>query len=410
MFQTLDEALSVLTKRTSSSFFELKRFHECIEYLENPQLQLKCIHVAGTNGKGSTCNFLTYSLIEEGYRVGCFTSPHLISHNDRFTVNHKPISDEQLLQYINQSFPLWDEYYLSMFEIDTLIAIWYFLDQGVDWAVFEVGLGGRLDATNIVYGQACVITSIGFDHMDLLGDTLGKIAYEKAGIIKPGSIVLTAESKKEPREVIESVANSLQNPMYIIEVPNVYNIKRQGLQFEYHGHSIQLSTHAHYQISNASLAFETLIQLKAHGKLNISIESILNGLKKAIWAGRFEKMSDFPKIYIDGAHNEHGIKALISSLVGLPKPWVIVFAALKDKETDKMVTMLNEVADHMIVTEFPFYRAQQAKNLAIYDSIVVIEDMMAAINYAKSQVYEGTMIITGSLYFISDVRRVIMNT
>lgn len=410
VFLTLDKALSVLTKRTSSSFFELKRFHECIKDLGNPQHQLKCIHVAGTNGKGSTSNFLTYSLIEEGYKVGCFTSPHLISHNDRFTVNHLPISDEQLLQYINQSYPLWDEYYLSMFEIDTLIAIWYFLDQGVDWAVFEVGLGGRLDATNIVYGQACVITSIGFDHMDLLGDTLGKIAYEKAGIIKPGSIVLTAETNQEPKEVIESVAKSFQNPLYIVEAPSLYQINKQGLMFHYHNHSIQLSTHAYYQISNASLAFETLIQLKEHGKLDISVSSILKGLKKAHWAGRFEKMSEHPRIYIDGAHNEHGVKALVSSLKGLPKPWIIVFAALKDKETDKMVTMLYDVADQMIVTEFPFYRAQRAKQLAIYDSIIVIEDMVEAINVAKSQVNEGTIIITGSLYFISDVRRVIMNT
>lgn len=410
VFLTLDKALSVLTKRTSSSFFELKRFHECIEDLGNPQHQLKCIHVAGTNGKGSTSNFLTYSLIEEGYKVGCFTSPHLISHNDRFTVNHLPISDEQLLQYINQSYPLWDEYYLSMFEIDTLIAIWYFLDQGVDWAVFEVGLGGRLDATNIVYGQACVITSIGFDHMDLLGDTLGKIAYEKAGIIKSGSIVLTAETNQEPKEVIESVAKSFQNPLYIVEAPSLYQVNKQGLMFHYHNHSIQLSTHAHYQISNASLAFETLIQLKEHGKLNISVDSILKGLKKAHWAGRFEKMSEHPRMYIDGAHNEHGVRALVSSLKGLPKPWIIVFAALKDKETDKMVTMLYDVADQMIVTEFPFYRAQKAEQLAIYDSIIVIEDMVEAINVAKSQVNEGTIIITGSLYFISDVRRVIMNT
>ena len=158
------------------------------------------------------------------------------------------------------------------------------------------------------------------------------------------------------------------------------------------------------------MAFETLIQLKEHGKLDISVSSILKGLKKAHWAGRFEKMSEHPRIYIDGAHNEHGVKALVSSLKGLPKPWIIVFAALKDKETDKMVTMLYDVADQMIVTEFPFYRAQRAKQLAIYDSIIVIEDMVEAINVAKSQVNEGTIIITGSLYFISDVRRVIMNT
>lgn len=380
-----------------------------MEDLGNPQHQLNCLHIAGTNGKGSTSNYLRNVLETAGYTTGLFTSPHLIRHNDRFRVNNLPISDEELLMYINRTIAYWQTYSLTMFEIDTLIAIWYFLDKKVEWAVFEVGLGGRLDATNVVFGKVCVITNIGFDHMEFLGDTLGKIAFEKAGIIKSGSIVITGVADDEPFQVISEAARNKNCPLIHVS-SDVPSLTYGWLQsFSYKGLDFELKSVAKYQVANSLLAIETLMVMREEAWISLSDEQLINGIREAQWAGRFEVLSEQPLVIIDGAHNEHGIRALTQSLSTLPRPLITIFSALKDKETDKMLRMLTDVSDEVIVCEFDFYRAQKAEILGRGFEVKVIPEFHEAYQEGLSRSQGGTLLITGSLYFISMVRACIMN-
>ena len=211
-FHTLSDALNTINQRTSSSTFGLKKFDQCMQDLGSPQRKLKCVHVAGTNGKGSTSSFIAQVMKESGYKVGLYTSPFLIHHNDRFRINGVDMSDKDLLRYINMTTHLWEPYALTMFEIDTLIAIWYFIDQKVDIAIFEVGLGGRLDATNVIMPLVSVITTIGYDHMDFLGNTLDLIAFEKAGIIKENTPIISYAQEAVVNEVFRRVATERNAP------------------------------------------------------------------------------------------------------------------------------------------------------------------------------------------------------
>jgi len=411
MFKDIKSALSELQSRTSSSMFELSHFQRCMADLNNPQNQLKCIHIAGTNGKGSTSNFIRSVLENAGYKVGLYTSPYLISHNDRIRINNQPIDDERLLGYINQSYPLWETYQLSMFEIDTLIAIWYYVDEQVDWAIFEVGLGGRLDATNVIYGVANVITTIGMDHMEFLGNTLEKIAYEKAGIIKERSLVILGEDKPEPLNAIIKHCHSFQiEPIMRQEIDNITQ-KENGFEFSYQQQTYSIQGMALYQINNASLAIETCNALKKVGHVKFTEDQLYHGIAQAKWLGRFEQVKKSPLTFIDGAHNEHGILALVQTLKFCPRPLIVVFTALKDKETSKMLSHLIGIADQVIVTEFDFIRAEKAIILAKGFDVLIEPNWQKALQLAQKQAKtEGCVVITGSLYFISEVRRYIMNT
>jgi dihydrofolate synthase / folylpolyglutamate synthase len=409
MFYDIESALAAISKRTSSNTFALKQFSQLMEDLGNPQYQLNCLHIAGTNGKGSTANYLRSVLETAGYKTGLFTSPHLMVHNDRFRINNVFISDEDLLMYINRTIPYWDKYSLTMFEIDMLMAIWYFLDQQVEWVVFEVGLGGRLDATNVIFGRVCVITNIGFDHMEFLGDTLGKIAFEKAGIIKPGSVVFTGAEGDEPLSVISQVSRDRGCPLIVIETNIASTLVGWKQSYEYKGLTVELKSVAKYQVKNSALAIEVLLFMRDRAWISLSNEQLLKGIWDANWLGRFEVLSEHPLIIIDGAHNEHGIKALTQSLSSLPRPLITIFSALKDKETDKMLSMLVDVSDDVIVCEFDFYRAQKAEILGKGFNVTVIPEFPLAYQEGLLRSRGGTLLITGSLYFISVVRACIMN-
>lgn len=406
MFKTTQEFIEYCTNRMNKGRFSLDHFKTLLDQLGNPQLQLKTVHIAGTNGKGSTTDYLRSILQSAGYTVGTFTSPHLEVHNDRIRVNNAFISDEDLLNYGNRFYSLIEENELSMFEIDTLITIYYFLDKKVDIALFEVGLGGRLDATNVILPLVSLITSIGYDHMDILGNTLEEISFEKAGIIKTNVPLITAEDKENCLFVFKSMCDEKQSEMIRIHKASQIQINN-SIQFKYRDLAIELNTLALYQIKNASLAIEAAYYLMECG-FNISSQNIQVGLKNTIWKGRFETVSTTPFVIIDGAHNTHGIDALIESCRNCKKPLIIVFSALKDKETYKMIHALVEIADEVIVTEFAFYRAATLEILAENNQVTSIRNPLEAIQYALSQTGNGTCLITGSLYFISEVRQVLL--
>lgn len=401
MFSTINDGLNALMKRTRSEHPQLFKFNECMKALGNPQDSLKIIHIAGTNGKGSTTNYIRSILEQEGYKVGTFTSPHLIKHHDRFRVNGHFISDEKLLELINRSYPYWNQYDITMFEIDVLIATWYFIDEQVDYAIYEVGMGGTFDATNIVTPLASVITNISLDHTGYLGDTVEKIAVEKAGIIKDTGIVVTGEKKESVLTIFKTKA---KREIYEVKELDILGHTNRHLKMGYRGNVINLLSYASYQAKNAALAFEVCHQLNKQNLIQISKESIIKGLSSTQWAGRFEVMSQTPLVIVDGAHNEEGMHQLVMSLQGLPRPIVSVFSALKDKDTFHMMEQLVSISDEVIVTEFNYPRAQSAELLKNGFDCLVEKDFKKAVQLGLEKVGTGTLCITGSLYFISDVR------
>lgn len=406
MFKTTHDFIDYCTNRMNKGRFNLDHFKALLEKLGNPQLKLKTVHIAGTNGKGSTTDYLRSILQTAGYKVGTFTSPHLEVHNDRIRINNVYISDEELLEYGNRFYTLIEENELSMFEIDTLIAIYYFCEKNVDIALFEVGLGGRLDATNVILPLVSLITSIGYDHMDILGHTLEEISFEKAGIIKENIPLITAEDKENCLFVFKSVCEERSSDFLKIH-PAKNVIIGDSIQYEYHHLIIQLNTLAIYQIKNSSLAIECALYLCELG-YTISDENIRMGISSTQWKGRFETISLNPHIIIDGAHNMHGIDALVESTRLCKKPLIIVFSALKDKETEKMIHALVDIGDEVIVTEFEFYRAATLETLSMNNRVTSIRNPYDAIKYAINQSAGGTCLITGSLYFISEVRQVLL--
>jgi dihydrofolate synthase / folylpolyglutamate synthase len=399
-FHTLEEALNTINQRTSSSTFGLKKFNQCMLDLGSPQRKLKCVHVAGTNGKGSTSSFIAQIMKESGYKVGLYTSPFLMHHNDRFRINGVDMSDEDLLRYINMTTHLWETYALTMFEIDTLIAIWYFIDQKVDIAVFEVGLGGRLDATNVIMPLVSVITTIGYDHMDFLGDTLDLIAFEKAGIIKENTPIISYSQEAIIDDVFRRVANERNAPLIQTSLATQVSADLFSQVIEKDGITYTLSMNAKYQCINASLAIEAAHSLKKDYP-NITHETISLGLKNTVWFGRFQRVSEKPLIIIDGAHNINGMQALVDSLSLLPRPIHVLFSAIVGKDHEGMLKVLKPHVDSITVTEFDFYRKQDANVLAIDDSIHIIKDPQLAYNDLCERASQGSGIVCGSLYFLS---------
>ncbi|MEA5017388.1 MAG: folylpolyglutamate synthase/dihydrofolate synthase family protein [Erysipelotrichaceae bacterium] len=405
MFKDCATFIDFISAKKTSAKVRQDDYKLLITKLGNPQKRLKCIHVAGTNGKGSVTNYLRSILQRANYKVGTFTSPHLIVHNDRIRINDVYISDEELLDIANRYYDLWFEYDLSMFDIDMIISVIYFIEKEVDYVIYEVGLGGRLDSTNIIEPIASIITNIGFDHMELLGDTLAKIAYEKAGIIKDKGLIFTAEDKEECLDVFKKQAKLKKAEFHQVDKVTNYHVVDHIYFDILDYHDVQLDTMALYQIKNAALALTVCEYLRANKIINITRNDIVVGLKTAYWPGRFEIMMKSPMVIIDGAHNEHGIKAIQESLSYLPKPLRIVFSALKDKQYELMIKDLIDFADEFIVTEFSNQRALSAKDMAEGIDVTIITDHDLAIDYAINKDKNGSVLITGSLYFISEVRK-----
>ena len=263
-----------------------------------------------------------------------------------------------------------------------------------------MGLGGRLDATNVILPELCAITNVDFDHMDILGDTLEAIAKEKAGIIKPNIPLITTERKREPLAVFEKIAVENNAILKMIEIPSYTN----HYKFEIVGIKIHLKNQAVYQIENASLAISIIKALE----LKIDDEIIKEAVESTHWQGRFEAVDE--NVYVDGAHNKIGVEKLMRTLESLPRPWIVVFSALKDKDHHDMVEMIVDKVDHLIITEFEFYRAGKAEELAFGFNVEVIKDYQKAILKGKEIKKDGTLIVTGSLYFISEARSFILES
>ncbi len=380
----------------------IENFRAYLHSIGDPQRQLRCVHVAGTNGKGSTVNFIRSILQEAHYRIGTFTSPYLETHYDRIRINNINIDADAFITYYDRYHEGWYAYDLSSFEIDTVIAFLYFADQKVDLSVIEAGIGGRFDCTNVIQPLCSVITNIGLDHMDCLGDHVEAIAWQKGGIIKPGIPLVTAEKRHSCLKVFEEIC--MQKQASLIRIKSINAIAKQGdeLCFEYDDLPLRLTNTAFYQIENSACALEACRILRDHYGMTLKHEQIHAGIAKAHWQGRFETVWKEPLIILDGAHNEAGIRALCDSLCDIDKG-KILFAACKDKDTDTMLRYLCKTHHDIYVTEFAYFRSQEPFQWADHFPVQAVKDYRKVIHEALNDPIHP-LIITGSLYFISEVR------
>lgn len=369
-------------------------FRSYMDSQQIPYRQLKCVHVAGTNGKGSFTNYLRSIVQQAGYQVATFTSPYLIHHYDRIRINDIDISENDFYEIAKRYGQSWIEWDLGMFEIDMMIACVYFLEQQVDLCVFETGLGGRLDMTNIITPLVSVITNIGMDHMQILGDTLPQIAYEKAGIIKENIPLVTMEQKEECLDVIKKEVQNKQANLISMTLPTITS--NQPLTFIHRNKEYTLTSKARYQCENAALALEVSYLLQDY---HITDQHRQKGLQ-TIWKGRFEVMRNHPLFIIDGAHNVPGIKALLQSLDD-NQPITFLFSALKDKNFEEMLRLLQQKSKDVRITLFENQRAFHKEDIQSYGCIIY-DDYHHALDELWNS--DHCVVVTGSLYFISEVR------
>lgn len=415
-------------KNKYGSRLGLDCIEKLLELLGSPHKDMKYIHIAGTNGKGSTASFISTMLKEYGYKVGLFTSPYLERFNERITINGKQIPDERVAEITERikdkiQIMLKEGYqHPTTFEIVTALGFVYFKEENVDYVVLEVGLGGRLDSTNVIKDSLIsVITTIDYDHMDVLGDTLGKIAYEKAGIIKDNGLVLTYPQKDEALNVLREVSEN-KNACFKIcpmENVNIVEINEYGgvFNYSYNGkvyENMKINLVGKYQVYNATLAFTALLLLREKGLLKISDEALVKGLENTRWPGRIEVLKRNPLFVIDGGHNIQGIKALSENLNRFNYDRLILgLGILKDKEVEEMVKTLATKADEVVITEANIYRKMDALDLGKivkkYNSHIHIKkDLKKAVQKAYELADEKDMILfTGSLYLIGDVRKIV---
>ncbi len=426
MFTTYEDAVTWIHSRLRLGIKPgLKRMEWMMEKLNHPEKRIKSVHIGGTNGKGSTVTYLRSILEEAGYSVGTFTSPYFEQFNERISINGSPIKDEEIIALANDIYPLSVELEKSElggpteFEIITAMAMQYFgYRQPVDIALFEVGLGGRYDSTNIIYPILSIITNIGLDHTAILGDTYEKIAFEKAGIIKSGTAIVSAVKQKEAIEVIRNRANELKAPFYLLDskfsLENYSSTAAGEIFTEKTPFSelpnLEISMAGKHQIENASLAVMGAEILKRYFSILIENEHIYAGLKKAYWPGRFEILSLEPVVLIDGAHNEEGVAALVSELEKRydDKKINLVFAALADKKLDKMIMNLDRMANEITFVDFDYPRAAKAEDLF---QLSRNENRHYGINWQRtiqeklSDLKQNEiLVITGSLYFLSMIK------
>ena len=385
--------------------------------LGNPQDRLKFVHVAGTNGKGSVCAMLT-SILSKKYKVGCYISPYIEIFNERIQICGEPISDKDLVEYtcrVKSACDSIEDFHPIEFEFITAMGFLYFLEKGCDLVVLETGLGGRFDATNIIHSPLlCVISAIGLDHMNILGDTVEKIAFEKAGIIKNGaSVVLHPDIPEGAYEVIEDRCACVGAVVCNKDKYDVRNINYAigGTDFEYKGLSYHLPLCGTYQVGNATLAIDAAYALKE--QLDITDRDISDGIADVKWKCRFEVIRRGGRIcIIDGAHNSHGIDAFCDSvetlLEGVPRTFV--FGMLNDKDFGASIERICSIDADIIVTDVPSYR--QTDSTAVCAGVKkyrpdsrYVADCHEAVRVGLANTPTGgALCVFGSLYLCGEVR------
>ncbi|MET3196281.1 folylpolyglutamate synthase/dihydrofolate synthase family protein [Bacillus sp. OAE603] len=430
MISTYNDAINWMLNRTKFGIVPgLQRMEEMLLRLDQPHHHIKAIHVAGTNGKGSTISYIQSILLEAGYKVGTFTSPYIIDYREQIMFCGEMIGKEDFIMLVNKMKPIVEEVEKlpcgapTEFEILTTMAFYYFGQvQEHDIFLVEVGLGGLEDCTNVITPLISIITSIGHDHHQILGNSIEEITVQKAGIIKKGIPTITAELKEEALNIIQKMAIKNESTLFEFDKQfkaidlygqdhECFNFVSQQNKFE----QIEISMIGQHQIRNASCAIMAIELLTDTYGFQVTEKELKSGLKKAYREGRLEKISTEPMILIDGAHNIEGIQSLVESIKSHfnQHDITIVFSALKDKDVIEMVELLQNITNNIIMTTFDFPRAMSHEELIhIAETLNVdyeINFKEAIEKNVKKIQKNGILLLTGSLYFISDVRKYLVN-
>ena len=418
---TYKEALQFIDDSNKyGSKLGLATITELLRRLDNPQDKLKCIHVAGTNGKGSTTAFISSILISEGYLVGRYISPAVFSYRERIQINTDDISEEDICNTIATIKPICEDMvregfdHPTSFEIETAMAFLYFAGKNVDFAVIEVGLGGRLDATNVIKKPVCcVITSISMDHMQYLGDTLTKITREKAGIMKEGVPAITGNTEPEVQMVLEQICRE-RNSELILASDRITDIiiSTEGTEFYYKERPLKISLLGEYQIQNSVLAIETAQVLRKLG-YSISDTAIREGLLRACWSGRLDIIARDPYFMIDGAHNEDAARKLKNSLLKIfqGKRIIFIMGVLADKDYKKILEITAPLASVIITVTPDNIRALASSELAkeaeqyTKEEVIDAQTIQNAVETAYKKAGKDDVILAfGSLSYLGEIR------
>ena len=391
----------------------LGRMQRAVDLLGNPEQTYPIIHVTGTNGKGSTIAFMRELFVSHGKKVGTFTSPHIVSIHDRICINGEPISDEDFIRLADQVKAMEQRLLethdqLSFFELLTLIALLYFKEQKVDLVLLEVGIGGLLDTTNVVTGEIAIITSIGLDHQETLGDSLVAIAEQKAGIFKPGNSAVIANLAPEAQLVCKKTATNLGVSLYQANKDFSFRSGNFYSSLADFNHLI-LGLEGAYQEENAALALQAFLLFMAQRNEKVDQEAVRAALQATKWAGRLEAVTEH--IYLDGAHNLPALERLVEFIQEKIQQGYqpqILFGALKRKDYSGMLAYLTEHlpdAD-LYVTSFNYQGSLGEQDLSGYRIVSSYQEFIDTFEASAGE--KALLFVTGSLYFISEVRACIM--
>ncbi len=395
----------------------VKRMKWMLDKLGNPEEKIQAVHVVGTNGKGSTVSYLREALVANNYEIGTFTSPFIVTFNERISINGTPITDDELVELVQIVKPISERLEsetdlgpATEFEIITLMMFVYFgTVHPVDFVIIEAGLGALNDSTNVFQPIMTVLTSIGLDHTNILGDTYMDIAREKAGVIKPSVPLVYAIKPKDAlhfvREVVEKNYNKgleLDRDFHVLSDDTELTYRYGSYELE----NIQLKMIGQHQHENAALAITTLIEMYQRGMIQLNFNTMIDAIEHTTWSGRIEKVQEEPLILIDGAHNRESIDALVDTLKQYysDKKIDVLFAAIDGKPIGKMMNSIEEIANRFYVTTFDFPKALPID--AVYDYLEHhhIEKVQDYPQFIEQ--YDGELlVVTGSLYFISEVRK-----
>jgi dihydrofolate synthase/folylpolyglutamate synthase len=417
---TDDQRLEKLYNLKGSGL-ELK---DVLARLGHPETRLKCIRVGGTNGKGSTCAFLAQILQTAGYRVGLFTSPHLVEPEERIQINGEKISRAEFLKNYERVWSIVQELHgaqsesiARFFEIVVAMALLYFSEQGVDIALIEAGVGGRRDDTNVVTPLFSILTSVDLDHQEVLGETIEAIAEEKAGIAPSGVTLLTSETKPKALRVMARVCDAQGSDLVPVDLSRwrLQHTGWDGQRFDW-GSLKDLETQmlGDFQSKNAATALAAIELLRQHG-FHLDEHAIREGLKKTRWPGRMELLHQNPYLLLDGAKNPAGLRALRSSLGRLSyEKLVLVLGISTRKEISEMVAEIVPIADTVIVTQAPFRGSEPALIAREVRRFTCAIEIMAAPGQALCRAFElanenDLICVTGSLFLVGATRDIWQN-
>ncbi len=409
MFTNVLEAINWLENiKRKDKRTDLSRITKILNDFDNPQKNYMKIHVTGTNGKGSVCHILN-TCLQTKYKVGVFSSPYIVKFNERIKFNNEYIEDDILLQFINEVYVYSEKYnkenddIIPFFELTFLISLLYFKFKKVDIAIIEVGVGGLLDSTNCFNYELSLITNVGLDHTATLGDNLESISNHKLGILKEGNTLYTSVDEELIPHFKKYCRKNKVKQNYIIK-KDISIIKQSitNTTFIYNDFTFTTSLLGVHQVFNLSLAINVL-----NDYFKFSYFEINKFIKNITFNGRFEIISTNPLTIVDGAHNIDGITSLVSTVKALFNEKVnFCFAAMKDKETEKMINQIESVAKTISFTQINYYRTQEAlefkSNLENVNYYTNIEDAIKELQNKNE-----TVIYTGSLYFISEIRKIL---